>query len=377
LTSKVPLFPLRHPVQSGRLLIISDIRNIIHWDLSATVEEYTQQIGRAGRDGETSHCMFYICPDDFYIRENFARGDLPSRRSLKGLLEDIFNENAASLPEDAIIKANHYAQSKAFDVRLGPLGIIYAALELRFGLIRAITPEYTQYSFESMPRYYQVLKADKSKEVKAIFSNAVKKAKYHHIDVTGVAEALGLLRIDLVNKLNELDENGCIKLKASGVHHRYRILSPLPSTDGAIDELVDKLYADLEFREEEAIRRTQQVADLITGAKCFALALAEHFGMRLPGGKLKCGHCQFCITGKRVVLPPTMPKPVYIAGIKEILRVCNVRDDPRFLARVAFGIKSPRVMQLGLDKSPVFRSLADHDFKVSNSFYEYGALRLI
>jgi len=358
--------PSQHPILSWRLLIISDIRNIIHWDLPATVEEYTQQIGRAGRDGKMSHCMFYICPDDFYIRENFARGDLPSRRSLRALLKDIFNEDATSLPIDAVIKLNHYAQSRDFDVRLEPLSIIYAALELRFGLIRAITPEYTQYSFEATPTYYPVLRADRSKEGKAVISYAVKKAKYHHIDVTHVAQVLGLLRMDLVKKLNELDENGCIKLKASGIEHRYRILSHLPSTDEDIDELAEKLYADLEFREEDAMRRTQQVVDLITGAKCFALALAEHFGMRLPGGKLKCGHCTFCVRGKRIVLPPTPPKPVDIAGIKQILRVCNVRDDPRFLARVAFGIKSPRVKQLKLDKSPVFRSLADHDFKVSN-----------
>jgi hypothetical protein len=310
--------------------------------------------------------MFYICPDDFYIRENFARGDLPSRKSLRALLKDIFNEDTASLPLDAVIKVSHYAQSKAFDIRLEPLSIIYAALELHFGLIRAITPEYSQYSFEATPKYYTILRADKSKEGKAIFSNAVKRAKYYYMDVTVVAQALGLLRMDLVKKLKELDENECIKLKASGIEHRYRILSQLPSTDDAIDELVEKLYADLEFREEEAMRRIKEVADFITGAKCFALALTEHFGMGLPDGKLKCGHCTFCITRKRIVLPPTLPKPVDIAGINEILRVCNVRDDPRFLARVAFGIRSPRVTQLKLDKSPVFRSLADHNFKVSN-----------
>lgn len=41
-----------------------DIRNIIHFDLPSSIEEYCQQIGRPGRDGQTSNCMFYICPDD-------------------------------------------------------------------------------------------------------------------------------------------------------------------------------------------------------------------------------------------------------------------------------------------------------------------------
>lgn len=42
----------------------------------------------------------------------------------------------------------------------------------------------------------------------------------------------------------------------------------------------------------------------------------------------------------------------------------DVRDDPRFLTRVGFGIKSPRVTKLRLDKTRVFRSLAHHDFEV-------------
>lgn len=351
---------------SGPILIFSDIRNIIHWDIPATVEEYTQQIGRAGRDGERSHCMFYICPDDFYIREVFARGDLPSRQSLKALLQNLFNEEVVSLPIGAVFKMKHHAQSEDFDIRLGPLSILYAILELHFGLIRAVTPEYTKYLFRASPRYDTVVKADKSKEGKAIYSCSVKRRSYHHIDVTAVAQTLGLVRTDIIRKLNELDENGCIELKATGVMHRYRILSHLPSTDDAIDHLVEKLYPDLESREEDAMRRTQKVADLITGPKCFALALAEHFDMGLPDGKLACGHCTVCMTGERVVLPPTQPKPVNTAGVAQILRTCGVRDDPRFLACVAFGIKTPRVKKLHLDKLPVFGSLADHDFKVSD-----------
>ncbi|KAN0078845.1 hypothetical protein V8E54_005358 [Elaphomyces granulatus] len=39
-------------------------------------------------------------------------------------------------------------------------------------------------------------------------------------------------------------------------------------------------------------------------------------------------------------MPPTPPDP---ALIDEVLTTCSVRDDPRFLARIAFGIVSPRV----------------------------------
>ncbi|KAI1370622.1 ATP-dependent DNA helicase [Hypoxylon crocopeplum] len=341
----------------------ADIRNILHFDLSSTVEEYSQQIGRAGRDGKTSHCMFYICPDDFYLRENFARGDLPSRTSLRRLLEDIFHREVNKAAEGDIIKLNQTSLGREYDMRASPLSIMLATLELHFGLVRAITPEYSSYQFEAMPRYVAATKNDPSLEVKAIYKNARKANKFHAIDVSAAAQSTGLLRSDIIRKLNDLHDRGIIMLKASGVENRYKILKELPHTSPEIDAITDKLYADMEAREDDALRRTQQVADLITGDRCFALTLAQHFGMGLPDGKTKCGHCTHCLTGRRVLLPPRPTPPVNIAGILKLLAACDVRDDPRFLARVAFGIKSPRVMQLKLQKTSIFGSLADHDFK--------------
>jgi len=342
----------------------SDIRNIVHWDLSSTVEEYSQQIGRAGRDGKTSHCMYYLGPNSFHVRESFARGDLPSRHSLRQLLGDIFVTDTNIAPGD-VLTTNQYNQSKSFDIRPSPLSIMYATLELRYGLMRAITPEYTNYSFEAMPGYYAILKNDKTAVGKAIWSEATKKSKYHHIDLSAASKKLGLNRMDLVKKLTFLDNNGHIKLKVSGVVNRYRVLKPLPHTEAELDRLADSLYADLASRERDALRRANEVMELVTGKKCFALALTEHFGMCLPDDKARCGHCTYCITGTPVKAPSPPLKPTTPQSIQPILQATDVRDDPRFLARVAFGIKSPRVTALKLDRSPVFRSLADHDFDVS------------
>ncbi|KAI0168926.1 ATP-dependent DNA helicase [Hypoxylon sp. FL1284] len=340
----------------------ADIRNILHFDLSSTVEEYSQQIGRAGRDGKPGHCMFYICREDFYLRENFARGDLPSRQSLRRLLEDVFRREPAQTPEGQVIKLNQTALGRAYDFRASPLAILLATLELRFGLIRAITPEYSSYQYEATSTYNYVVKGDRSREGKAVTASAKKAVKWYTVDVNAAAQSAGLLRADLIRKLNEYNDRGAILLKASGVENRYKVLKALPSTAEGIDEIADKLYADMEARERDALGRTHEVADLITGDKCFALALAQHFGMGLPDGKEKCGHCTHCLTGARVLLPPK-PKPaVDLAGIKKILAACPVRDDPRFLARVAFGIKSPRVFELKLHTKNVFGSLENHDF---------------
>jgi superfamily II DNA helicase RecQ len=96
----------------------ANIRNIIHFDLPKSVEGYCQQIGRAGRDGLQSICLFYLCPEDFYLQDNFAYGDLPSKESVHRLLRDICSPVNVRLKVDETFATNHYSQSKEFDIRV-------------------------------------------------------------------------------------------------------------------------------------------------------------------------------------------------------------------------------------------------------------------
>jgi ATP-dependent DNA helicase RecQ len=45
----------------------ADIRAIYHYNLPKTLENYMQEIGRAGRDGEDAHCEIFACADDLTV----------------------------------------------------------------------------------------------------------------------------------------------------------------------------------------------------------------------------------------------------------------------------------------------------------------------
>ncbi|TAQ91468.1 hypothetical protein B7494_g163 [Chlorociboria aeruginascens] len=337
-----------------------NIRNVIHFNIPSSLESYSQEIGRAGRDGKTSKCVFYVCGEDLHLREMFARGDLPARESIHKLLKDIFDPTNVRIPIGGEIKTAHYAQSKDFDIRPTILSSIYAQLELQYNLIRATTPVFTKYSFAATGRYKSM--SENSAEVTAIKSYAKMAARLHHIDVATAAAKFGLLRMDIVRKLNEWNEQQIIDLKPSGILNVYRVTQPLPKNPADIEKLAEELYAFFLEREQQALDRAEAVLRLITNSDCYSKALAQHFGDDLQDGKKECGHCTWCLTHQAVIRQDPPPVKFDRAAFQAIMEAIPDRDDPRFLARVAFGISSPRATAMKLSKSPIFASMEDHEF---------------
>lgn len=308
--------------------------------------------------------MFYVCAEDLHLREMFARGDLPSRESLRGLLQDIFHSTNVSLPVGREFRTSHYEQEREYDIRSTTLKNVYAQLEMTHNLIRATTPVYTKYSYSVSAGFAAALRSEKSPAVAAIEKHGKKASKLYHIDVDRTASLTRLPRSDIIRKLNDMNENRLIELKPCGVLSVYKIIRKLPRTGPALEVLVDQIYEVMAKREQEALERTDEMLKLITDKVCFSKALAQHFGDELPDGKNECGHCTWCLTHATVVQQIPPPVKFNQGAFEAVLSRLPARDDARYLARIAFGITSPRGTKDKVAKDPIFGSMADHDFTV-------------
>ena len=117
----------------------ADVRYVYHHNLPKSLESYSQEIGRAGRDGAESVCELLACPDDVPTLENFVFGDTPTREALDGLLAEVIDR-----PAGAEFAVSEYELSTRHDVRPLVLKTVLTYLELD-GVLRQGTPFYAGY----------------------------------------------------------------------------------------------------------------------------------------------------------------------------------------------------------------------------------------
>src|SRR5207248_10828914 len=118
----------------------ADVRYVYHYNLPKGLESYSQEIGRAGRDGAPSICELFACRDDVPTLENFAHGDTPTREAIAGVLDEVFAHD-----EGERFAVAEYELSARHDVRPLVLKTMLTYLELD-GYLQQGTPFYAGYS---------------------------------------------------------------------------------------------------------------------------------------------------------------------------------------------------------------------------------------
>jgi ATP-dependent DNA helicase RecQ len=337
----------------------ADVRYVYHYNLPKGLESYSQEIGRAGRDGEESICELLACPDDVPTLENFAYGDTPTREALAGLLADVLEH-----PRGAEFAVSEYELSVRHDLRQLVIRTALTYLELD-GVLRQGTPFYAGYRLRPAGESFEDAFSRFDTSRRAFLRRLIESGKTGRIWTTiapdDAAAALGEERSRIVAALEYLDQQGLVELAAAEVRQRYTVTADLD----AQTELVEPLLERFARRERSETERIQSVLALVTHDGCQVQALVAYFGEMRPE---PCGHCSYCLIGRAQQLPEPEPRPpiemIVDASDLTDLRASNADPlgTPRQVARFLAGITSPVTTRAKLTRHPLFGTLADRRF---------------
>jgi len=342
----------------------SDIRAVFHFNLPKSIENYVQEIGRAGRDGQASHCEMLASIEDRLALANFSYGDTPDASALRAFVDFIYAQ-----PETFDI--SKYELSNELDMRSLVLNTALTYLELQ-NVIKATTPFYDtqKVAFKTPPQeILAMFDSNRSEFLQKVFEAGKQGRTFLSIDLTATAEALKEERSRISKALNYLEEKDLITLQVAGIRQGYRVLN---KPDAEV--LLQGLIAQFEKRETMDIQRLDQVIALANEPRCLSNQLTEYFG---EFNNPPCGVCSHCLAvkmdgsvGQTSMLPAYHPQPLteqdrqLIQSVKREQRA--ELQTPRQLARFLCGMSSPAtsksVNKFRLRSHKLFGALEQRDF---------------
>jgi len=301
----------------------NNIRQIIHYDLPKSIENYAQEIGRSGRDGQTSNCLLLANFHGLNTLKNFVYGDTPDVSGIRALLNELkISMNSAS----GLWEVLSNPLSSLSNIRLLPLKTLLVYLELR-GIIQPKYSYYAEYKFKlliSEEALVQKFQGERQLFVQTILAHSQKAKIWNTLNIDAIQQNYQTDRQRIITALDYFHEKGWIILENKQMTDVYQVLDPQFDTD----ELAQELYQQFKHKEQSQIKRIEAMLDLFQSQQCLSQQLAFYFGdqsLTQP-----CGHCSVCQGDYQSWHQPKTLKPIISSELQSAADNLNQRIMDKF-----------------------------------------------
>ncbi|MFI3048037.1 ATP-dependent DNA helicase RecQ [Pseudomonas coronafaciens pv. coronafaciens] len=271
----------------------SDIRNVVHFDLPKSIENYSQEIGRAGRDGAASDCLVLANRDSLNVLENFVYGDTPEREGIARVLEDLLNAR-----QDGQWEFLLGPLADLSNIRQLPLKTLLVQLELR-GIIAPRYAYFAEYRFKFLLQPNDLMarfEGERQQFVQALIDTSSRARTWATVNFDAMYQQYGAERARVVKALDYFQEKGWIELESKQMTEVYSLLR----SDFDPQALSTELHDYFVHHEATEVARIHAMLDVFSSDQCLTHRLARYFGDH--NAPERCGHCSVC-HGKVAHLP--------------------------------------------------------------------------
>ena len=268
----------------------SDIRFVFHYDLPKSIENYSQEIGRAGRDGQLAHCITLANLDGINTVENFVYGDTPELSGIEYVINNIQTTSANNKWELLLLPLSNESNIKQL-----PLKTLLVQLEL-YGVIEPQYAYFADFKIKLLKPINEILpsfNAQRQDFLQRIFKATAFKKVWGTLSFDNLLHDPSIDRNRVIAALEYLQEQQCIVLETTKMTEVFSV----NSHELADPNLAKTLYDYFIDKEVKEIKRIAKLVQFFQLDSCLSYNLGKYFDDALFYGEnalTSCGHCSVC-----------------------------------------------------------------------------------